>query len=97
MVCFLLRRGGVCCCAFLDLRLYLFLLLGVVCWSILFFPVSVGIVLVVCGEGVTVVGVVGVGGFVMWAMCRLCCVFFVLCDCVLVCDILVLFLPHYYV
>ena len=46
-----------------------------VCWSILFFPLSIFIVLVVCSAGVAVVGVVGVSEFMVWAMCRLCCVF----------------------
>ena len=55
------------------------MLVGVVCWSILFFLVHVSIVLVVCGEGIAVVDVGGVGGFVMRAMCRLCCVFFSFC------------------
>jgi len=76
VVCFLyLRRGDFWWCVFLDLRLYLCILVGEVCWSILFFPFSISIVLVVCGARVAVVGVVGVGGFVVWAMCRLCCVF----------------------
>ncbi len=46
-----------------------------VCWSILFFPLSIFIEVLVCGTWVAVVGVVGVGGFIMWAMCWLCCVF----------------------
>ena len=77
MVCFLLRGGGVGGVFFLDLRLYLCIFVGEVCWSILFFPFSISIVLVVCGARVDVVGVVGVGVFMVWAMCRLCCVFFV--------------------
>ena len=45
----------------------------------------------VCRAGVIVVGVVGVGEFMAWAMCCLCCVF---CGIVLDCGILALFLPH---
>jgi hypothetical protein len=62
-------------CVFLDLRLYLLMLVEEVCWSIIFFPLSIFIVLVVCSAGVAVVGVVGVHGFMVWAMCHLCCVF----------------------
>ena len=46
------------------------------CWSILFFPLSIFILLVVCRAGVAEVGVVGVGGFMVWSMCLLRCVFF---------------------
>ena len=47
-----------------------------VCWSILFFPLYIFIVLLGCRAGVDVVGVVGVGGFMVWARCWLCCDFF---------------------
>ena len=64
------------CCVFLDLRLYLLILVEEVCWSIPFIPLSIFIVLVVCRAGVAVVGVMGVGGLMVWAVCWLCCVFF---------------------
>ena len=38
--------------------------------------------------------VVNGGGFMVWASCRLCCVFFVFKDFVLDCGVLVLFHPH---
>ncbi len=75
VVCFRLRGEVFWCCIFLDLRLYLLMLVEEVCWSIPFFPLSVFIVLVVCCDGVAVVGVMGVGGLMAWAMCWLCCVF----------------------
>ena len=61
----------------------------------MFIPSSNFISLVVCSAGVAVVGVLGVGGYVLRAMYWLCCVFFfVLCGFVLDCGILVLFLPR---
>ena len=65
------------CCVFLDLRLYLLILVEEVCWSVPFIPLSIFIVLVVCSAGVAVVGVLGVGGCMFWAMYWLCCVFLV--------------------
>ena len=62
-------------CVFLGLRLYLFLLVGGVWWSILFIPSSMFVVLMVCSAWVAVVGVLGVGGYVLRAMYWLCCVF----------------------
>ena len=56
-----------------------------------FFTVSVRIVLMVWDVGVVVVGVAGVV-VVVWAMYRLCCVFFHFVFFVLVCGILFLFL-----
>ncbi len=70
------------------------MLVGEVCWFILFFPLSIFTVLLVCSAGVAVVGVVGVGGFMVWAMCRLCCVFVGLCGFVIDRGILILSLPH---
>ena len=81
-------------CVFLDLRLYLLMLVEEVCWSIPFFPLSIFIVLVVCRDGFAVMGVVGVGRLMVWAMCWLCYVFVVLCGFVLGRGVLVLFLPH---
>ena len=60
---------------FMDLRLYLLMSVEEVCWSIPFFPLSICIVLVVCRARVAVVGVVGVGGLMVWAMRWLCSVF----------------------
>ena len=64
---------------FLDLRLYVLMLMEKICWSILFFPLSIFTVLLVCRAGVAVVGVVGVDGFMVWAMCLLCCFFLSFC------------------
>ena len=89
-----LLRESFFWCVFLGLRLYLFLMVEEVCWSILFIPPSIFIVLVVCSAGAAVVGVLGVGGFVLWAMYWLCCVFVVLCGFVLDYGILGLFLPR---
>jgi hypothetical protein len=44
-------REGFFWCVCLGLRLYLFLLVGGVWWSILFIPTSIFIVLVVCSAG----------------------------------------------
>ena len=41
----------------------------------MFIPSSICIVLMVCSAGVAVVGVLGVGGYVLRAMYWLCCVF----------------------
>jgi hypothetical protein len=80
-------------CVFLGLRLYLFLLVGEVWWSILLIPPYIFIVLVVCSAGVAVVGVLSVGGYVLRAMYWLCFLV-VLCGFVLYYGILVLFLQR---
>jgi len=54
----------------------LLMLVEEVCWSIQFFPLYNFIVFVVRRAGVAVLGVVGVGGLMVWAMCWLCCVVF---------------------
>ncbi len=71
--------GFLVLCFFLDLRLYLLMLVEEVLLIYSFFPLSIFIVLVVCCAGIAVVGVVGVGGLMVWAMCWLCCVFFSFC------------------
>ena len=58
------------------------------------FPLSIFIVLLVCPARGVEVGVVSVGGFMVWATCWLCCVFFVLCGFVLDRGLLVMFHPH---
>ena len=93
VICFLLR-GEDFLCVFLGLRLYLFLLVEEICWSILFIPPYIFTVLVVCSAEVAVVGVLGVGGCMLWAMYWLCCVLVVLCGFVLDYGVLVLFLPR---
>ncbi len=66
-------------CVFLGLRLYMFLLVGGVWWSILFIPSYIFVVLMVCSAWVAVVGVLGVGGYGLRAMYWLCCVFLSFC------------------
>ncbi len=78
----------------MGLRLYLLMLVEGICWSILFFPLSIFIVLVVYSAGVAMVVVVGVGRCMVWAMYWLCCVLVALCGFVLDCGIIVMFLPH---
>ena len=60
---------------FLVLRLYLLVIVGEYCWSILVFLLSIFILLVVYLTGVVEVGVVGVGGFMVLSRCWLCCAF----------------------
>jgi hypothetical protein len=73
--CFLLRGMVVWCCVFLDLRLYALMCMGEIHMSVFGGSLFVFIVLLVCSARVVELGVVSVGGFMMWATCRLCCVF----------------------
>jgi len=66
--CLLLFVGGFCCCVFLDLRLYLIMLVVEVCWSSMVFLLSIVMLLVVCLSGVVDESFVGVGGFMVWSM-----------------------------
>ena len=66
----------VWCCAFLYLRLYALMCVGEVCGSVFGGSLFVFIVLLVCSAEVVVLSVVSVGGFMVWATCWLCCVFY---------------------
>ena len=61
----------VWCCVFLGRRLYVLVFVAEVCRSMFFVPHSIFIVLLVCHARVVEVGVVSVGGFMVWATCWL--------------------------
>ena len=83
---FLLCGMIVWCCVFLDLRLYTFVVSSLfvrswraVCSFVLGVSLFVVSVLLMCSAGVVELCVVDGGGFMVWASCRLCCVFLWFC------------------
>ena len=62
---------AVWCWVFLGLRLYDLMFMGEVFKFILFFPLSIFIMLLVCPARFVWVGGVSGGGFMVWATCWL--------------------------